>query len=280
MRTRWVLVLIVLFAAFTWALCKRPVRKSLRANNESEVSEETGPQNNENRPTKSEQIELMQRDPVKRATPQLAQAPTPSVTEPTPQPTANPYHIDPFSVRRLDLPLPKSLNELLGKLTEYEDPMLPVVIPGRPTEGDGDVLISYRGYFETTNGDFRRIALSRSTSGVDVAIENSEKSSHGFSKWFQRRGELSLKNFNGDPYSLVVFLPDKRMIYMKFHTGVDIPEYGHTCRTMTGYLLSHSTPIAKVSRLVMIADYTDDIKRFKRSSNPSMSKAGRVCAGL
>lgn len=160
----------------------------------------------------------------------------------------NPYHIDRFSVRQLSLPNPKSISELLNKLTDYKDPMLPVVLPGQGEDGDGDVLTTFRGFYELPNGEMRKILYDRSTDDASVAIEEVDGKTH---QWTRSRGELSFKNFNDDPYALVIFLPAPRMIYLKFrsHTAVEGTEGSD--RNMIGWIFSDRNATAQTTPVAM-----------------------------
>ena len=62
----------------------------------------------------------------------------------------NPYWIDPFSRRKLDLPVPKSTAEILNTKTEFHQPKLPDVNPSRQGY-DGSVLTDFKGYYRTTD---------------------------------------------------------------------------------------------------------------------------------
>ncbi len=158
----------------------------------------------------------------------------------------NPYHLDPFKLRKLDQPLPKSVADLRSKLTEFASPELPDPV-ARGANFDGDVLTGYRGYFRTSSGEFKRIQVDRSSDMLTISLEISEGR---LTSWSYNYGANKLKQFNGDPYSMVVVLPDRRMLYLKFYTDVNIPEIDHPVRTMKGWLIHkqnakvHSAPVA------------------------------------
>ncbi len=175
----------------------------------------------------------------------------------TPMPVAkeevNPYHIDRFSLRELDQPVPSSATELMAKLTEFKRPLLPTVLPGQEADGDGDILTGpMRGYFEVTGGGFKRIQLSRESDGIELAIESGPRE---FQQWLKNDPQIKFNNFNDDPYSLVITLPDRRVIYLKFYSRLSFIEVDHKVRALKGWILAAPGAGGKVpSRMALVGD--------------------------
>lgn len=168
--------------------------------------------------------------------------------QPKPPPEANPYQVDRYSLRNLDLPGPKSVAELVSHLTDYRDPILPNAIPNQEKEGDGSVLSYFRGYVELANGRLARCQLQRSTSGVSFTLETAKGTMH---EWSEAGEPLKLKNFKDDPYSLVLLLAEKRIAYLKFHPQWSVPGLQHSPRVMIGWILSNQTEDAIALRLAL-----------------------------
>ncbi len=160
---------------------------------------------------------------------------------------------DRFALRKLDLRLPRSPRDLLSHLTEFEEPVLP---PGKPSEEgddlvDGDVTNDYYGYFETSDGKLKRIGLRRSLNHIAIQVEDI---SGQMNEWTVNNGSnsLKLKNFNNDPYSLVVLFPDQRIMYLKFYTALELPGENYKPRAWIGWILSNAVTKTKTSRVAFI----------------------------
>lgn len=191
----------------------------------------------------------------------------------------NPYHVDRFTLRKLDLPQPKSVGDLIGKLTDFKEPMLPVVLPVQEGDGDGDVLTGpMRGYYEITGGGLKRIQVARDTGGISVSLEEANGEYH---EWQTEEHKLKLKNFNNDPYSLVIILPDNRMIYLKFHARIRYPGVDYRVRGMTGWILSNSGETSRASRTAVVGDLGGELAVFGQAQSdgtqwPSIDDINRI----
>lgn len=165
----------------------------------------------------------------------------------------NPYQTDRFSLRKLDLPLPSTISELLANLTEFKDPLLPVLLPGQEGDGDGDVLTGeMRGYIEESRGFLRRIQVSRTTKGIDVAIE---KARDEYLKLSNREPGLKVNNFKADPYSLVMTLEDGRVLYLKFRPHNSFADVEHRVRALSGWTIPNPPANAKEGfRTALVGD--------------------------
>jgi hypothetical protein len=173
----------------------------------------------------------------------------PVAKAPPAEPEENPYHVDPFSKRKLDLPKPKSIADLLAKMTPYQPPMLPVTIPGRPPGGDGDVTTFFLGFYELSDGTLRRIQVRRYMNDI-VRIQIEEVNGTN-NEWSNETGDLKLGNFGNDQYSLVITFPDQRLLYLKFYSHTPLADIRNGLRTMNGWLLSKTR---KISLRVAVAD--------------------------
>jgi hypothetical protein len=159
--------------------------------------------------------------------------------------------VDRFTLRKLDLPRPKSVLELLSKLTEYKEPVLPGARPGdQDSSLDGDMLLGrITGYYRAQDGRLEPIESKIDSGGISLSINNGPE-------WSQSAGDLKVKNFDGDPYSLVIFTPDRRMLYLKFYAGVEIPDTWRPPRALIGWLLSGPDMSTNVSPTAMICSDT------------------------
>ena len=176
-----------------------------------------------------------------------APAADPSPERPTTN-DENPYHIDPFERRKLDLPKPRSVGELLSKRTPFQFPILPSFIPNQGQALDGDVTTHYYGFYELRPGVLKAIRLSRTGGGIGITIE--ERSGRQ-NKWHEDQGKLKIENFASDPYSIVIQFPDGRLMYLKFHSSEEFDGLNLKIRVMSGYLLSESTEAARIHRVVI-----------------------------
>lgn len=170
-------------------------------------------------------------------------------------PTADavdPSRMDRFQLRNLELPKPRSILELLQRLTTYQEPMLPLAFPGQEEMGDGDVTSIFRGYMDSTDGFLRKVELSRSSgdaSQIQLSIEMPNKQFLQLN-WNEKHD--AVKNFDKDPYSLVIVMPDRRVLYWKFASQTRVDGIEFPVRTMTGWILSDMSESAKAQRMALI----------------------------
>lgn len=175
----------------------------------------------------------------------------PAESKPAPAHAADPYATDRFSLRELDLPQPKTVSELRSKLTPFKRPLLPSILPNQNEDGDGDVLTGFRGYISLGPDKLEELQVDRSSDKIEVSIDDG----HGnLNKWSEKNGELKIKNYNGDPYSLVISMPDHRMLYLKFYPKVSVDEVDHTVRGMRGWLVFKQNGVMQ-SASVAVIDY-------------------------
>jgi hypothetical protein len=255
MRKSWFGILVIAFLLFALAMkCGRkravPSHPAVEESESPAVTE----LNEVAYPTPAAKAKPMPSPPA-MATPILAPSPPPHA-QASPKEEFNPYRVDRFTLRKLDLPLPTSINELLANLTEFKEPKLPVVLPGQDGDFDGEIVMGeVRGYIEEDRGALRRIQARRTTGGIELAIE---KTPGKFQKLSDREPGLKLNNFNGDPYSLVMTLSDGRVLYLKFRSRIAFADVDHQVRAFTGWTLSSSQPGSKVGfRTALVGDLGD-----------------------
>jgi hypothetical protein len=221
MRRWWVAIALVGFALF-WMQSRRAAPPPRDEQEESEVQVRAETPWSKSTPASRD-------TPSSAATPLQSRPPQPAVATP------NPYHVDRFTLRKLDLPQPTSVAELLKNLTEFKEPVLPEVMPAPDDAFDGDVLTMFRGYYEAEQGALRKIQVLRYTRAIEVVLQEPGKKPE---MWSDVNGQLGKKNFKGDPYSLVLSLPDRRTIYLKFHSRIPVPKVDDPVRALTGWLIS------------------------------------------
>lgn len=185
--------------------------------------------------------------PVPVPVPLPSTSPVPDSPKPEKE-TENPYAVDRFTLRKLDFPMPKSIFELFSKVTDYKEPILPDPRPGaHEVEYDGDILSGpLWGDFKDQNGNLKPIKLVRSTGGISLSLENGPV-------WRLAKNELVIKNFNDDPYSLVIFTPDKRILYLKFFSKMEIPDGKPPRRAMKGWLFPTDNLSTKAFPAIIIS---------------------------
>lgn len=166
---------------------------------------------------------------------------------------------DRFKLRKLDLPRPTSVQELVKNLTAFIEPALPVASSDDRESFDGDVLTIYRGYYELPDGTLRRIEVARvrangvATTGEDGGAISIEDQNGKDRVW--NASQLKFANFNKDPYSLVITFPSKQILYLKFYTRLSVPDLPNDIsktRAQIGWLLSNETVEAKTMRVALI----------------------------
>lgn len=166
---------------------------------------------------------------------------------------------DRFTLRKLNRSRPKTIAELLNHLTDYAEPELPA---GRPAdEGqvdyDGSVTSDYFGYYETTSGQLKQIEMKRFTAPnmaflqTEISIED-EAGKKLIWDWSDGQGEIKVKNFKNDPYSLVILFPDKRVMYLKFVNATYLTGPAYSPRKWLGWILSNDTDRAKSTRVALV----------------------------
>jgi hypothetical protein len=145
--------------------------------------------------------------------------------------------------RNLNQPMASSRQQILDKLISYSPPRL----PGPGERIDKEVNALYRGFYEAAPGKFRRIQLARGAH-FEVQIETLEQR---FKKWEDETGDLIVENLEGDPYSLAITFPDRRVFYTKYFAEQDLPTFnGSKWRVLKGWLVSPGGLVAQ--RLALI----------------------------
>lgn len=244
---RWVSALLILFIGFlSYHFCES--RHDARSRNK-EDREQVIDNHFEPAPVTSKPQSEKLQQPNSASLPDIQ---NPSIKK---EQQEDPYQTDPFTKRKLDLPMPKSITELLAKMNSYEMPKLPVLIPGRPVQRDGQVLTYFSGFYESQGGNLRKVMVSRVGGGpnrerVEVKLE---EGSGDYRELSTDANELTVKNFNDDRYSLVIGLPDGRLFYFKFFDNQSVPNYGGTrFRVLKGWLLSKTAQSAQLGRVALI----------------------------
>jgi hypothetical protein len=167
--------------------------------------------------------------------------------EPVPesQPVPDQAAQDPaHAAESIDLPIPKSLKEILDSPRQLKFPKL--------KNGARDYVMNalYRGYYVAEPGKYRRIQIdSRDRDEHSVQIELPDKRTR---EWQTKKNEADVFNFNRDPYSLVFDLAGGRVIYVKFAYPREVPGYESKFRAFTGWLFdgAKAMPLALLEGLV------------------------------
>lgn len=164
------------------------------------------------------------------AAPTSGQSASPSAPQNAPLESKKPKPvIDPATGRALNSPLPGNLRDLLTKLTDFKEPLLP-----KTNITDADVKAVYRGFYEVEPGKFRRIEFTRS----DAYLLSLEDLQNRFPVWQEAKDDFVLNNYNDDLYSVVMTLRDMRVLYLKFYTGRRIPDYSESnFRVLSGWII-------------------------------------------
>lgn len=147
------------------------------------------------------------------ATPSVAIA-TPIVPEhiETKTPTEAPGSKNKYPRRNLNLPKPNSISDLLNHLTKFERPRLL-----NSSAFDGSINSEFRGYYKSGKS-YLRLVFERyiNLEGGEKINLTIETQPNVFKRWTTQEGDIRLRNFQGDPYSLVMRLPDGIIFYIKF----------------------------------------------------------------
>lgn len=273
MKHLWIVIVIGAICGYAfWP--KKSERRTLVSNEDANYLEEL---HTDRETSRKQEISMHGTPPGAQIQPAPTQAP-PTITPTAPHPQinkkeeVNPYHIDRFTLRKLDWPQPKSVADLLSHLTEYKDPKLPAAVPGQAEDGDGDILTMYRGYYESAPGVFKRMKLDRvAGEGADLYL-SIQNESNKFDDWVWKPSHegFQVRNFNRDPYSLVIKLPDNRILYLKFFTGGGSSGYGG--RMMQGWMIAANTK--STSRIILFGDYSpEDAEKEEEGSWPKLTLA-------
>lgn len=213
---------------------------------------------------KDEKLELVEetlpspptpKAPTPPPTPRLQDAETPKPVAPSANAESkeNPYHANPFNYRKLDLPLPRSLEELLSKRTEFKEAQLPDINPAI-AGGDGDLLTGKcEGSFKDKAGNLKPIYLFRDTGGVGVGFGEVGRNAKD-AEWSMKKGNLKAELFDNDPYSLILEFGDRYLLYLKFHSWGNIPYAQQTWRYWNGYLVMNAFTKPQTVPVVLVEE--------------------------
>lgn len=176
----------------------------------------------------------------------------------------------PPATRDLHQPMASSRQQIINKLISYSPPKVGQRV-------DTDVNAVYRGFYEAAPGKFRRIQFTRGSQFI-VEIETLEQR---FKKWTDGTGDLIVENLEGDPYSLALTLPDRRIFYTKFFADQDLDGYNSSgWRILKGWIVS---PAGAYAQKLALIDGTmpelEDLHERKKYVWPQLSVIQKILPG-
>ncbi len=149
------------------------------------------------------------------------------IQNPTPPPPSQPEVV---AIEETAVQPPVSVRELLHNLSEHRGPI---------RSG------SFKGYTNLQSADPLKLKLNWDSADLRLEWQSRAGSSNIWSSQ-----ELGLFQFKQDPQSLVIRLPDKSFLYMKYEAEKILTAYPQSLKVFTGWHVRDR----RASKVVMIED--------------------------
>jgi hypothetical protein len=144
---------------------------------------------------------------------------------------------------RAEHPMPLSTRELLNNLTPYAAP------------ADVEMMTEYKGYSHLEGRDPLRFYIN-----FPVGKFRMNRQTRAGKEQSWDSADLQLFHFKGDPNSLVLRLPDKTIIFLKYTPQLALAAYPQTLRAWVGWVIRPQTR-AKPAKIVLVENVNPDWPR-------------------